>query len=305
MYEGIEIRHLRYFSVLSEELHFGRAAERLHMSQAPFSQQIRQLEERVGTTLFHRTTRKVQLSEAGYRFRDYADRILTDLDEAVRFARDSTAEEAGRIRAGCVLVAAAYVLPQAMRRMREMHPAVMVTPVFQTTGAQVQMMLDGVIDIAFIRPTALPSYLRAEVIFSEGMCVAMPKDHPLAKKKSLMPMDLNNLPLMRFVAKLGTGFEPLVVRELKELGVTYSRGEEYTDTSAGLCKIAAGFGVALMPRSAAMNAYPNVAYRPIQLDNLHAEVMMVTRAGRLDRKLTDFCDIIRNLPPPEGAIWEH
>lgn len=289
----IDLRHLRYFNVLAEELHFGRAAERLHMAQAPFSQQIRQLEERIGTDLFHRTTRKVQLSAAGLRFRDYAQKILLDVDEAVRYARSTSSEEAGRIRVGCINMVLSSILPGAIRKLRDIHPAVVVTPSTQTTGLQIDMLLDNKLDLALIRPSALPNYLRGEIIFREALCVAMPEDHPLAKASMVQPKQLENVNLMSFAAKLGTSYGPAVDRALKQAGVRPVLGEEFADTSSALCLVSAGIGVAILPTSTSIFQYPGVVYRPLNLDRVTADIMLVTRHGAVDRKTRDFIAAIR------------
>ncbi|SMY09450.1 LysR family transcriptional regulator [Flavimaricola marinus] len=305
MINGIEIRHLRYFLLLAEELHFGRAAERLHMAQAPFSQQIKQLEERIGTPLFHRTTRKVQMSEAGRRFQSYAQQVLSDLDEGVRFARATASDEAGQIRVGLISVGTSTVLPIAMRKFRDIHPAVLLSPFSETTGVQLRMLLENELEVGLMRPARLPSYLRGEVIYREGMCVAMSSDHPLATRESLTAEDLVGQPLMRFIAKIGTGFEPTINKYLADVGVQPEQGPEYTSTAAGLCLVAGGMGLAIMPYSAAVNAYPGISYLPIDLGGILAEVSMVTRAGPMDRKLKDLCDVIRGICAPGGEMDPH
>ncbi|MGZ9811164.1 LysR family transcriptional regulator [Pseudoroseicyclus sp. H15] len=302
MTNGIEIRHLRYFVVLAQELHFGRAAERLHMAQGPFSQQIKQLEGRVGTPLFHRTTRKVQLSEAGHRFQSYAQEVLSNLDEGVRFARATASDEAGQIRVGTISVASALVMPKVMRRFRELHPAVLVTPVSETTAELVNMLMENEIDIALMRPASWPSYLMGDVICRESMCVAMSDDHPLAERDSLTPEDLADQPLMRFAAKIGTGFGPVINKVLAGAGVRPAPGAEYNDTQAALCMAAAGPGLAIVPRSTGVYAYPGITYLPIELGGEGAEVCMVTRAGSRDRKIEDLCSLIRDYCGPGGEL---
>lgn len=295
MNSNIDIRHLRYFCMLAEELHFGRAAERLHMAQAPFSQQIRQLEDRVGTELFHRTTRKVQLSAAGVRFLEYAQKIVADVEEAVRYAKSTSSDEAGVIRVGCINMVLSSILPKAIRELQRKHPAVIVTPTTQTTGVQINMLLDDKLDLALVRPTALPSYLRGETIMRERLCVALPEDHPLSQLEELQPTDLDGVDLMSFSAKLGTSYGPDVTRALKKAGATPNAALQFVDTSSALCLVSAGCGVAILPMSANVFRYPGVTYRPIDLGDVSADIMLVVRHGRLSRKMSDFVDLLRSL----------
>ncbi|ARO15846.1 LysR family transcriptional regulator (plasmid) [Ketogulonicigenium robustum] len=295
MNHQIDLRHIRYFAVLAEELHFGRAAERLNMAQAPLSQQIRQLEERIGTSLFHRTTRHVQLSAAGHRFASYAQRILSDVDEAIRFTRATTSEEAGRIRVGCINMVMATILPGAIKQLKQLHPATIVTPVTHTTGVQIQMLLDDQLDLALTRPTSLPNYLHGEVIFQESFCVALPADHPLTALTTLEAHHLDNVQLMNFTAKLGTGYGREIHRALKRAGVKPVIGAEFIDTSSALCLVSASEGVAILPRSAAWLSQPGVVFRPINLPGATADIMLVSRNVAMDVKTRDLAGLIRQI----------
>lgn len=297
----IELRHFRYFSVLAEELHFGRAAERLNMAQAPLSQQIRQLEERIGVPLFHRTTRHVQLSAAGHRFLPYAQRILEDVDEAIRFTRVQSSDEVGKIRVGCINMVLATILPGAIRMLKQLHPATSVIPVTQTTGIQIEMLLDDRLDLALTRPTSLPNYLHGEIIFRETFCAAIPSDHPLAHLETLEATDLDNVELMNFAAKLGTGYEREIHRAIKRAGAHPVTGSEFTDTSSALCLVGAGDGIAILPRSVAMTAQPGVIFRPINLPGATADIMLVSRNISSDVKTRDLAAFIRKIATAQSG----
>lgn len=149
----MDLRHLRYFVAVAEERHFGRAAERLHMAQPPLSQQIRQLETELGVQLLHRTTRRVDLTEAGRAYLERARAILADIDEAGQHARLVAAGSVGHLAIGCVGSATYSVLPALSRRLSEELPGVdfsfrgeMLAP------DQVEALRTGAIDVALLRP---------------------------------------------------------------------------------------------------------------------------------------------------------
>lgn len=159
----MELRHLRYFRVVAEELHFGRAADRLHIAQPPLSQQIRQLEAELGVTLFFRTTRNVELTAAG---RDYFDRtvaILRAVDDAGERARQIAAGSLGRLAIGCVGSATYSLLPQLVRAMHEELPEIDVNLRGEMLAPdQIAALNSGKIDLALLRPpgTALRHHHR-------------------------------------------------------------------------------------------------------------------------------------------------
>src|SRR5215213_5120574 len=139
----IDLRHLRYFLVVAEELHFSRAAERLDIAQPPLSQMIRRLEHELGVSLFHRTKRQVSLTDAGVVFREEAERTLAQAERAIRCARRANRGELGRLAVGFIGSAAYSVLPSIVRRFREQYPDVDLTLQELSTIQQVHALRDG------------------------------------------------------------------------------------------------------------------------------------------------------------------
>ncbi|QVJ02463.1 LysR family transcriptional regulator [Nocardiopsis eucommiae] len=149
----MDLRHLRYFVAVAEELHFGRAAERLHMAQPPLSQQIRQLEAELGVELLHRTTRRVALTEAGRVYLDLARGILADVDRAAHQARLVASGAVGHLSLGCVGSATYSLLPNLSRRLSVELPGVDFSFRGDMLGPdQVEALRGGTIDVALLRP---------------------------------------------------------------------------------------------------------------------------------------------------------
>ena len=157
MTASMELRHLRYFVVVAEELHFRRAAERLHMSQPPLSQQIRALEEEVGATLLLRNQRKVELTAAGAAFLERAREILAPVEDAARQARRVQRGEVGRLAVGFVGSAMYSFVPELLRAFREQSPDIALRLHELGTSEQLRQLEDGRLDVGFMRlPVAAP-----------------------------------------------------------------------------------------------------------------------------------------------------
>ena len=176
----MELRHLRYFVVVAEELHFRRAAERLHMSQPPLSQQIRQLEEEIGATLLLRNQRQVELTAAGQAFFIRAREILDAVEDAARQARRVQRGEVGRLAVGFVGSAMYSFVPELLRTFRDHAPDITLRLHELGTSEQLRQLEDGRLDVGFIRvPRARPE-LKIETVVEEPVVAALPDAHPLA-----------------------------------------------------------------------------------------------------------------------------
>ncbi|RVT84250.1 LysR family transcriptional regulator [Rhodobacteraceae bacterium CCMM004] len=295
MQQHIELRHLRYFWVLAHELHFGRAADTIGISQAPYSQQIKQLEDRLGTRLFERTTRRVSLTESGIRFLEYCETILKTLEEGVSHARAASSEEGGRLRVGAIQIAASYILPQALRRFRERYPAVIVEIFGVTTGVQLRMLEAGDLDVALVRPASIPGSFVAEVICEEGLCAVIHEDHPLCQKSELKLADLHQQPMVLFSDKVGTDYSNALRAAFRRHAVSPNIVGEFSDTIGGLCLVASGLGIAVLPEASRSSAYPGVVYRPIEVPDVTPKLIMVQPDRDASRKTDDFGAIVREI----------
>lgn len=296
----IETRLLRQFVVVAEELHFHRAAERLHMAQPPLSQAIRKLEEEVGVRLFERTNRNVALTVAGASFLETARRLIAQLDDGVEQARRMAAGIEGRLVVTFIDTAHYAALPPFLRAFRARHPRIELTLREATTAEQVAALEAGEADIGFLRqPGSSRHRLTLEVVCREAILVALPDDHPRASARAVRLADLASEAFIatprlegpglhdQFIALCRVaGFSPRIVQEARQM-----------QTAAGL--VAGGLGVALVPASLAQARRNGVAFRPIEVaapkGMLHVALFLAWDASRASPARDTFLELARKV----------
>ncbi|MEQ8357065.1 MAG: LysR substrate-binding domain-containing protein [Kiloniellaceae bacterium] len=263
MSEQIEARHLRYFIRVAEELHFGRAAERLGIAQPPLSHQIRQLESRVGVRLLDRTTRSVKLTPAGEAFLTHARHALAAMKTAVNEARQATGMESGHLAIGAVQTAIQRFLPAVIRDFRKHYPLVTFDISPGTTEDQVAKLIDGSLQVAFIRPPLNLGAIALERIFSEGFVAVLPAGHPLAQRADLALGDLAEEPFVLFSPIVGIGYQTVLLDHCRRAGFRPRVIMEATHTVAIATLVAAGIGIAVIPAWIENSSIPGVIFRPL------------------------------------------
>src|SRR5579871_5955585 len=229
MNTDVELRHLRYFVAVAEELHFGRAARRLHLSQPPLSQQIRKLEELLGYPLLARTSRAVKLTGAGEEFLERARSTLRKMDDDIEATRSTARGEAGSLSVGFIGSGMLTGLPAMLGLYRARFPKVRLQlREFHTSGI-VRALREGGLDVGFLRDGGPTEGLEVETLFSEAFYAVLPARHPLAKasrQRSIRASDLRNQPFVFLSPAAGrrafekpvslceaAGFRPRVVQE--------------------------------------------------------------------------------------------
>ncbi len=274
----MELRQLRYFIAVAEELHFRRAAERLHISQPPLSQQIRALEDELGFVLLTRTRRRVQLTPAGEAFLRDARIVLAELDGAVSTARRVDAGQTGRLRVGFVGSALLSIVPGTVERFRASRPGVAIELRERSTVDQLRAVGAGVIDVGLVRPPIEDDgELRAETVLRERTVAALPAGHALARLGRVSLGRLAAEPLVLFPRDQAPGFHDLLIAALASTGAG-PRVVQYAPemlTIIGL--VAAGTGVSLVPASVGRLALDGVTYRPVS-GAPRSELVAITRA---------------------------
>ncbi|SJM67748.1 LysR family transcriptional regulator [Gulosibacter sp. 10] len=260
----MELRHLEYFLAVAQELHFGRAAQRLRVSQPPLTVAIRQLEQELGVALFERTTRRVSLTPEGEAFRSRAAEVLEDLDAAVAEVAEVSAGTRGRLRIGYVSSASYSVLPNALRAFSARFPAVRLDIQPLTSGEQVDALLEGDLDIGFLRdPGGVPG-VRLSRVSEEELIAVLPSEHPLAQRDEVSPGDLIGEPLVLFPYRRMPGYVSRLMEVFEGLAHPPRVVQQaiHQETVMGL--VAAGVGVSLVPESIRRIQMPGVVTRPIE-----------------------------------------
>lgn len=267
----MELRHLRYFRAVAEELHFGRAAERLHMAQPPLSQQIRQLEDELGVALLVRSTRRVELTPAGADYLQRAIAILDSVDAAARQVQRIADGRQGNLAIGCVGSATYSLLPALVRALSDELPDVDVHVRGEMLApAQIAALESGDIDLALLRMPINTTGLRVESIRSDRLIVALPHDHPLAHGASDTPVDLALLGGDDFIVHAGSGksvMHGVLSAAAGRAGFVPRIRHEVEETSTLVTLVAAGVGVALVPEPTSALGIPGVVYRPLDTDD--------------------------------------
>lgn len=264
----LEARQLRYFVAVAEELHFGRAANRLHMSQPPLSQQIRQLEVLLGVQLFERTKRSVKLTYAGEVFLGQARSVLGGFDDAVDTVRAAARGEGGFLRFGCTAASAYSVVPTLMRGFKERYPQVEVALHERLTSDQVRDLHESRLDVGLVRlPIDQPS-LATERLLEERLVVAIPADHPLAAERIVDVGDLQGLPFIGFTRDGARYFHDMIEGILATSGVSPKVVQRATQLHVVAALVSAGLGLAVVPDAAARVLVDRVVYRPLRADRL-------------------------------------
>lgn len=275
----LELRHLRSFVAVAEELHFGRAAVRLHMAQPPLSQQIRKLEGVVGCALFVRTSRSVRLTPAGEAFLERARRTLRNVEDDVREARSIGLGETGLLNVGFVGSAIFTTLPAVLRRHLDAYPGVQLQLHESYTSRVVEGLLDGALDAGIVRDPDPVDGLEAAELFDEPFVAVLPAAHPCAGDAAMSVAALEGAPFVYPPRGAGArAFEkPLALCE--EHGFRPRVAHEASHWLTILRLVGAGLGVSLAPACVRAIAAPDVACVPLVEGRVRSEVALLHRTG--------------------------
>ncbi|MFV0524896.1 MAG: LysR family transcriptional regulator [Acidimicrobiales bacterium] len=259
----MELRQLRYFVAVAEERNIGRAAERLFMTQPPLSRQIRRLEEELGTDLFIRVPRGMELTDAGRALVADARKVLELTDQAGVRARLAGEGTIGRVDIALFGTGIFGVIPRLLRAYRVDHPEVEIVLHNMTKDQQLDALIQRHIDLAFNRLVPPTPGLTAEVLLTEPLYVAAPSAHPLTARTAITLTDLERQPLVLFPTGLRPSFIDRVHDLCRGAGFTPVVAAEVHDVVHGIALIAIGEGFALVPESATNLHVPGVTYRPL------------------------------------------
>ena len=263
----MDLRQLRYFVAVAEERHFGRAAQRLHMSQPPLSMQIKALEQDLGVELFERTSRRVALTDAGRLFLERARAILSAVDEAREMARGAELGLQGRLEVGFISSATLSLLPPSLRRFRERYGEVELELRELTSAQQVDALYEGGIGVGLVRLPLRAPGIQFEPILEERLIVALPSGHELEDLDRVPLEAIADLPLVFFTRRLIPGFHAQIVELFQRVGAfpKVAQHAVHLQTIVGL--VASGIGVAILPGSAERVRREGVIYRPLDVED--------------------------------------
>jgi DNA-binding transcriptional LysR family regulator len=295
---NLELRQLRYFVTVAEELHFGRAAARLHMTQPPLSQAIAALEELLGAPLFVRNRRTVELAPAGSALLPEARRLLAEADALPALARRAAAGEAGRLSLAFVTSADYSVLPPFLRRYSERYPAVHLNLVEATSDVQAEELLRGRVDAGLLIPP-LPGKAEGELdymkVLEEPLILCAPAGLDALRGDGPVKLqDLPRLPLIVFPREISPALHDAILSCFRAAGITPVIGQLAIQMQTIVSLVSSGMGLALVPQSVSNLMRPGVEYRALADPTPLVETGIAWRRDNPSPVLQGFLELLRN-----------
>jgi DNA-binding transcriptional LysR family regulator len=295
MNNSIDLRQFRYFLAVSEELNFGRAALRLHISQPPLSRQIRQLEEQLGVALFVRGSSGVVLSEAGAAFLPEVRKTLAQAEKAVAAARGARTSAGGQFVVGYTTVFDRSAIPDVFDRLRQQFPAWRFVARGKHSISLVRDIKNGSMDAAFIGLHTETQGLTQEIVHRESPVVALSAKHPLARKRRIAFDELRGEPMFWFERRLNPGFYDHCQAFFEQIDFKPKILPEPAEHHLLLGLIAEGQGVALISSSLRHVKRRGVVFRALkdESNKLSTGIAVAYAANNQSTVLAAFLDLVR------------
>ena len=288
---------------VAEERHFTRAAERLGIQQPPLSMQIRQLEQEMGTALFRRLTRGVELTDAGELMFEEARRILEQVAQAKANVQSRARGETGHIHVG--FAGATYFQPQVpglIQAFRTLYPHVRISPEESNTPHLIDALRSGSVDVAFVRPALGDEKgIAIQPIVEEPMMIVIQSNHPHAGKRSVPLSALAQETLILFPRSIGPGLYDSIITSCQSAGFSPTLGQEAPQISSIVPQVAAGFGISIVPQSIAQIRAEGVVYVGIEGEAPRAPICLAYRQDNRSATVRNFVALTRQRTRTPGS----
>lgn len=289
----MDLREMRYFLAVAEERNFGRAAERLHIAQPPLSRQIRALEEELGATLFVRTPKGVELTEAGQTLLEEVPNLLALAQRARERTRRAGQGLVGQLDVGLFGSGVLDVIPRMLARFHAQRPEVKIRLHNLTKAEQLQALHERRLSVGFNRLVPEEDGLVIEPILREPLVVAMPEGHPLAVRPSIPLTELEGQPMILYPNIPMRGLAQEIIDAFRVEGVSLRVEQEVEDVLTAVALVASGFGLAITTQSATSLRLPGVAFRPLASRHLRdVELSCLYRRGDGSPVLAAFLEVV-------------
>lgn len=290
----IEMRHLRYFIAVAQESNFSRAAEKLHISQPPLSQQIQKLEEELGVKLIERQTRPVMLTEAGKFFYQQAQGLVDQFDQFLDKTQKMARGEEGVLTVAFVSSATYELMPGILRNFRKLYPGVSLNLIEKNTPQQLEAIRNKQINVGIGRPFTEDPEIESLWILDESVVVAIPSEHAWTNKTSVMLRELANEDMINFYWSLEPSFGNFVMTTCRKAGFEPRVVQRTGELQTALGLVAAGIGVALLPASVEHTSREGVKYIPLEKPSPTISMVATYRKDDTSPILKRFLDVIRS-----------
>ncbi|WP_256462153.1 LysR family transcriptional regulator [Orrella daihaiensis] len=283
----MELRHLRYFVVLADELHFGRAAKRLNISQPPLTVNIKQLEASLGVMLFERSSRGVKLTPAGEAFRKSALQVLAQVSVASSQAREVAAGVTSRVRIGFVGSMLFRGLPERLARFQRLSPQVQVELTEINSAQQLDALLKGAIDLGFVHTDRIAGELHHALYMSEPFVLCLPEGHKANAVEGISPDLLKGMPFVLFSRGASPDYYERVITLCASLGWNPLVRHEVRHWLSVVALVRQGMGAALVPRALIDSGVTGVVFKALPDAPIRSDVYMVWRDKELPEGLLE------------------
>jgi DNA-binding transcriptional LysR family regulator len=293
----MELRHLRYLVAVAEELHFGRAALRLNISQPPLSQQIRQLEEEIGVKLFERTKREVRLTEAGKRIVDEAQVVLGNVDHLLNVASRAGEGAIGHLSIGAPAGINQFMV-EPLRVFGQRYPGVRVELQFMSTGQQMEALREGRIQAGFLILPVIDPSLTLETVKRAPIWIALPKRHPLTRRQHVRLAELADHRFILFARRASPGLHDVITGMCRNAGFSLNVVHEVNNIIAAFTLVAAGQGLSFSAPTM-QELWPDVVFRPIRDPIPRMEYAVAYRKDAQSPVLESFLRVVRETSRPK------
>jgi len=294
----MELRHLRYVVMLAETLHFGRAAERLNLSQPPLSHQVRQLEEELRIKLFHRTKRQVRLTEAGRMFVQEARVILAQAAHAANLASRVDQGEVGQLTMGVAGPADAPIFVQILRTFAQKYPKVRIVLRNMSSLDQTHAISEERLHVGFVALPIDDAGLATETVMRQPIMIALPPDHPLASRQRVPLKALSGEPQIMFARSNGPRFFDAVLAACREAGFSMNIAHEVDNLYTACALVAAGLGVCLVPAGVQdSHSTSSMVLRPVTpaLPHIDMHIALAYKPQSTSELVPLFVDVVKEV----------
>jgi DNA-binding transcriptional LysR family regulator len=289
----MEFQQLRYFVMVAEELHFGRAADRLHITQPALSKQIAKLEKEIGVALLIRTKRTVQLTSAGQVLLEQAKQLLFQTDAAVQLTRRTAHGEVGHLTIGFTETATHTVLPKLMQVFRRTHANVELTMLELSTEAQVAALNDDKIDLAFLHPPIDQRGLDLQPILEANFVVVLPQQHPLTQYERIVPGALIDESFIIHPRKEGPNLYDRFIQICQAAGFQPKIVKESVSLQTRICLVIAGLGITFTPENLQFLVGNEVVCKPLENCPIRLKFAAAWRQSSASSTLREFLKIMQ------------
>lgn len=294
MNENIELRHLRYFLAVAEELNFGRAAERLNITQPSLSRQIQNLEKELGLILFERKQRQIRLTAPGQILLAEVEQIMIRFDQGMRVVKRASRGEVGQLTVGFQGSSVYDVIPISIKAFRDRFPDVEVIMQPMETSEQVIAIAENNLDVGFVIPPTTDANLEVEILLEEPLVLALPENHPLAAQSEIHITALANEPLILASRDRGCGLHEQIFEIYQRVSLRPNVVCAAREMQVMLGFVAAGMGISLLPSHVKNFQRTGVIYRKLTPEAPIAGLGIAWKSNNSTPVLSAFLEIVRS-----------